>query len=68
MFESTKMQTKLRTNEVEPNQNISFPIGTLLLIERLYETLNFPSIFGKHKTRGIDINNLLQALYTLIPF
>jgi len=56
------MQTKLRTNQIEPNENISFPIGTLLLIERLYETLNFSSVFGKHKTRGIDINNLLQAL------
>lgn len=62
MFVSTKMQKKLRTNQVEPNENISFPIGTLLLIERLYETLNFPSVFGKHKTRGLDINNLLQAL------
>jgi len=62
MFESTKMQTKLRTNEIEPNENISFPIGTLYLVKRLYENLNLSSIFGKHKTRGIDINNLLQAL------
>lgn len=56
------MQTKLRTNEIEPNENISFPIGTIFLVERLYEILNFTDIFGKHKTRGIDINNLLQAL------
>jgi len=62
MFESTKMQTKLRTNEILPNENISFPIGTLFLVKRLYENLNLSSIFGKHKTRGIDINNLLQAL------
>jgi len=56
------MQTKLRTNEILPNENISFPIGTLFLVKRLYENLNLSSIFGKHKTRGIDINNLLQAL------
>ncbi|MCP1716122.1 transposase [Methanocalculus alkaliphilus] len=62
MFESTKMQKKLRTNEFEPNDNISFPIGTMYLVNRLYEVLNFCDIFGKHKTRGIDINNLLRAL------
>jgi len=62
MFESTKMQTKLRTNDIEPTDNISFPIGTILLVTRLYGALNFGDIFGKHKTRGIDINGLLQAL------
>ena len=56
------MQTKLRTNELEPNENISFPIGTIFLVDKLYEVLNFCNIFGKHKTRGIDINNLLRAL------
>jgi len=30
------MQTKLRTNELEPNENISFPIGTIFLVDRLY--------------------------------
>ena len=58
----SKMQTKLRTNEIEPNENISFPIGTIFLVERLYEILNFTDIFGKQKTRGIDINKLLRAL------
>jgi len=62
MFESFKMQTKLRTNEIEPNENISFPIGSIFLLDKLYEVLNLRYIFGKHKTRGIDINNLLRAL------
>lgn len=62
MFESAKMQTKLRTKELEPNENISFPIGTIFLVDNLYEVLNFCDIFGKHKTRGIDINSLLRAL------
>ena len=56
------MQTKLRTKELVPNENISFPIGTIFLVDKLYEVLNFCDIFGKHKTRGIDINNLLRAL------
>ncbi|MHC1630373.1 MAG: IS1634 family transposase, partial [Methanoculleaceae archaeon] len=56
------MQTRLRTNEIEPTDNISFPIGTIFLVERLYNVLNFRDVFGKHKTRGIDINSLLRAL------
>jgi len=56
------MQTKLRTNKIEPNDNISFPIGTIDLVNNLYETLNFSAIFGKHKKNGIDINKLLKAL------
>ena len=56
------MQTQLRTNEIEPTENISFPIGTIFLVARLYDVLNFRTLSGKHKTRGIDINGLLQAL------
>ncbi len=56
------MQTKLRTYEVVPNQNISFPIGTISAVDNLYELLNFTAIFGKHKKNGIDINKLLKAL------
>lgn len=56
------MQTELRTIQIEPNENISFPIGTLLAVTRLYEILNFTEIFGKHKKNGIDINKLLKAL------
>ena len=51
MFESTKMQTKLRTNELEPNDNISFPIGTIFLVDKLYEVLNF-TIFSGNTRRG----------------
>jgi len=61
MFEWINMQTKLRTNELEPTDNISFPIGTIRLVNQLYDVLNFGDIFGKHKKRGIDINGLLQA-------
>ncbi|AKB24935.1 Mobile element protein [Methanosarcina sp. MTP4] len=56
------MQAKLRTYEITPNENICFPIGTILAVENLYEQLNFSSILGKHKTRGIDFNSLIKAL------
>ena len=62
MFEWTNMQTPLRTNEIEPTDNIFFPIGTILVVKQLYDVLYFHDIFGKHKTRGIDTNGLLQAL------
>ena len=62
MFESTKMQTKLRTYEIVPNENISFPIGTISAVGSLYNILNFPEIIGKHKRNGIDINKLVKAL------
>jgi transposase len=45
-----------------PNKNIYFPIGTVLAVNQLYEFLVLPSVFGKHKNNGIDINNLLKAL------
>ena len=56
------MQTKLRTYEITPNDNICFPIGTILAVENLYEELNLSSILGKHKSKGIDFNSLIKAL------
>lgn len=57
-----KQQTKLRTDLLEPNQNISFPIGTILGVRDYYSKLRFSSIFGKYKKRGRDLNSLIQAL------
>ncbi len=56
------MQTKLRAYEIVPKTNISFPIGTILTVEKLYDDLDFLTIFGKHKKHGIDINRLLKGL------
>jgi transposase len=55
-------QTKLRTDEIIPNDNICFPIGTILAVKKQYEKLDFSSIFGKHKKKGRDINSLVTAL------
>jgi transposase len=56
------MQQKLRAHEIIPNENICFPIRTILAVEQLYGVLNFSTVFGKHKKNGIDINDLLKAL------
>ena len=56
------MQTKLRTFEIIPNENICFPIGTILAVNQLYDLLDLPTVFGKHKKSGISINDLLKAL------
>jgi len=55
-------QTSLRTEIITPNENISFPIGTILTVQKYYEHLGLCGIFGKHKKRGRDINSLLKAL------
>jgi transposase len=55
-------QTSLRTRVITPNENISFPIGTILAVQRYYEHLELSEIFGKHKSRGRDINSLIEAL------
>jgi transposase len=55
-------QTKLRTEVITPNENISFPIGTILTVQRYYEHLGLCGIFGKHKKRGRDINSLKNEI------
>jgi transposase len=55
-------QTKLRTDEIIPNENICFPIGTILAVRNKYEKLYFPCVFEKYKKKGRDINSLIQAL------
>ena len=51
-----------RALKVEANENISFPIGTILAVEKYYERLYLPLIFGKHKKKGRAINPNLTFL------
>ena len=55
-------ETSLRTELVESNNNISFPIGTILAVQKYYKRLGLSEIFGKFKKRGHDINSLVEAL------
>jgi len=55
-------QTKLRTQQIEPNQNISFPIGTILAVREFHAKLGLHSVFSKYKKKGHDLNSLIRAL------
>ncbi len=57
-------QTKLRTRAIIPNQNISFPIGTVLAVQKYSFELDFDDVFSRFKKRGTDITKLIEALLT----
>jgi len=53
---------KPRTIKVVSNNNISFPIGTILAVNHYHNKLDLDNVFNKHKKKGRDINCLLKAL------
>ncbi len=55
-------QPDLRTMELVPNNNISFPIGTIKTVKKYYDSLDLDTVFEKYKTKGRDLNSLIQAL------
>lgn len=55
-------QTKLRTNIIKSNKNISFPVGTALAVQKYSKKLDFEGIFGDYKKRGLSLTKLLEAL------
>lgn len=62
MIQTKLKQTKLRTWNLKHNENITFPIGTVMAVQKYYQKLSFDKVFIKHKKKGRDINSLLQAL------
>jgi len=56
------MQTKLITEKIKPNENISFPIGTIFTVKKYFEKLGFSNVFSKYKKKGRDISSLIEAL------
>ncbi len=46
--------TQPGTFDISQNNNISFPIGTILAVQKYYDHLSLSEIFGKHKSRGRD--------------
>jgi len=52
-------QTKLTTWNIKPNQNITFPVGMVMVVEKYYQKLGLDKVFGKHKKKGKNINALL---------
>jgi len=55
-------QTKLRTSQLTPNENKSFSIGTMLMVDDLYERLDMPAVIGRHKDRGISLDALVRGM------
>lgn len=56
-------QTKPRTQELlTTNQNITFPIGTVIAVKKYSQKLDFDSIFSSYKKRGINLAKLSEAL------
>ena len=55
-------QTKLQTNALTPNQNISFPIGTAFAVKKYSAKLAFEELFSRYKKRGVDLVRLVEAL------
>jgi len=52
----------LRIGEVSPNNNICFPIGTILTVQKQHEKLGFQHVFSKYNKKGRDLNSLITAL------
>src|SRR3989338_3947019 len=57
-------QTKLRTEALEKNRNISFPVGTAVAVKNYSQKLGFDHVFSRYKRRGIDLVRLIEALIT----
>jgi transposase len=55
-------QTKLRTRVLEPNTNISFPVGTAIAVKKYGQKLDFEEIFSRFKKRGVELDRLVEAL------
>ncbi|MFH1642694.1 MAG: IS1634 family transposase, partial [Nanoarchaeota archaeon] len=57
-------QTKLRTDKINLNKNISFSVGTATAVKNYSSKLNFEDIFKRFKKRGISIVGLIESLLT----
>lgn len=57
-----RKQNKPRTNIIETNKNISFPIGTAVAVQKYSRKLNLLKIFSRFKQRGIPLSNLVDSL------
>lgn len=64
LFEVTMQLTKPRTNGLKLNDNISFPVGTAIAVQKYSKKLHFEHIFSKFKQRGVPLKGLIEALTT----
>jgi hypothetical protein len=57
-----KIQTRLRTTHITPNDNKSFSIDTMLMVDDWSERLGFNDVIGRHKSKGIDLDALVRGM------
>ena len=57
-----KNRNKTRTNTIETNDNISFPVGTILAVKKYSRKIELDQIFSPFKKRGIPLTGLVNAL------
>ena len=55
-------QSRLRTSLLTPNENKSFAIGTVLMVDDWCERFCLPGIIGRHKRKGIDLDALVRGM------
>ena len=57
------MQTLLKTQEnIKPNPNKTFPIGTIQTVKQVFEELHLPGILNDLKHRGHNLSGLITGL------
>ena len=55
-------KNKTRTLLLTPNDNITFSVGTLCLVDYFFEKLGLDAVFSPLKAKGHDISTLVRAL------
>jgi transposase len=55
-------QTYLRTSEITPNNNISVPIGNIILTEAFFDHFGLYEEIRGLKTKGLDLGKLAELL------
>ena len=55
-------QKKLRTAQLTPNENKSFPIGPVLMVDEMYEKMSLSDVIGPLKTKGIPLDALVRGM------
>ena len=54
--------TAPRAIRIIPNENICFPIGTVIAVTDFFQMLELDDLFRKHKQKGRDLSSLTKAL------
>jgi transposase len=62
LLQCVTKQSRLRTAQLTPNDNKSFSIGTVLMVDDWYERLELNEIIGQLKTKGIDADALVRGM------